>query len=117
MVETHLIRDAVALRFQRQGAKLDEVLAMGITREELDTFLDRRLGYANVNTVVKLRNWLDVDDEGVAELARIYRLGIVGNTVYEMLTKVCRTEEEIDEAIETIKDYLDEIKPVVKGRL
>lgn len=117
MIETQLIRDAVALRFQRQGAKLDELIEMGITRDEIDTFLDRRLGYASVNTVVKLRDWLNADDDTVAEMARIYRLGIVGNTVYEMLTKVCRTEEEIDEAIENIKDYLDEIRPVVKGRL
>lgn len=117
MVATNLIRDAVALRFQRQGAKLDEILEMGITRDEMDTFLDRRLGYARVDTVVKLRNWLNVSDDEVAELARIYRLGIIGNDVYEMLTKVCRTDEEIDEAIENIKDYLDEIKPIAKGRL
>lgn len=116
MIDKKLIRDAVAYRLKCQCIGLNELVEVGITREEVDTFLDKRIGYAEEETIIKFRKWLDMGDDDVAEFARLYRLHLVSTAIYNLLTETCQTPEAVEETAAFLVDYIDEIKPIGKGR-
>lgn len=117
MLDTKLIKDAVAYRFRCQCIGMEELAEAGLTRAEAVDFLDRRIGYADAKTVEKFIKWLDTDEAGIAEFARLYRLYLANNAIYEVLALTCQTAEEIDETAANLVDYINEIIPVAKGRL
>lgn len=116
MMETKLIKDAVAYRFRCQCVGMDELAEAGLTRAEVVDFLDRRISYAEAETVEKFVKWLDTDEAGIAEFARLYRLYLANNAIYEVLALTCQTAEDVEETAAFLVDYIDEILPVAKGR-
>lgn len=116
MMDKKLIRDAVAYRLKCQCVGLNELVEVGITREEVDCFLDKRIGYATEETILKFRKWLGMSDTEVAEFARLYKLHIVSTEIYRLLVETCQTDEAVEETAAFLVDYIDEIKTVAKGR-